>query len=187
MEEGHDAMGDFECNICMDIAQDPVITLCGHLHCWPCLYKWLQTHAPSHECPVCKAPIHEDKLIPLYGRGKTPTQDPRSRPLIPDRPVGQRPETAPDNLPNTVSGRRTVEVGENMGLVSDGFGGVWSIPIPGVGYLDPSGYGYGYPGSDSFGEGGVNRSENERGFDDGNFKRILVLVVSFLVFDFLIM
>ena len=28
----------FECNICLEIASDPVITLCGHLYCWPCIY-----------------------------------------------------------------------------------------------------------------------------------------------------
>ena len=29
----------FECNICLELAQDPVVTLCGHLYCWPCLYR----------------------------------------------------------------------------------------------------------------------------------------------------
>lgn len=30
----------FECNICYDVAESPVVTLCGHLYCWPCLYRW---------------------------------------------------------------------------------------------------------------------------------------------------
>jgi len=94
--------GDFECNICFDIAQEPIITLCGHLFCWPCLYKWLHIHSLSQECPVCKALIQEEKLVPLYGRGKNST-DPRSKSIpgveIPNRPTGQRPETAPP--PNT--------------------------------------------------------------------------------------
>lgn len=89
--------GDFECNICFDLAQDPIVTLCGHLFCWPCLYKWLHIHSQSQECPVCKALIEEKKLVPLYGRGKTST-DPRSKSIpgdnIPNRPAGQRPETA---------------------------------------------------------------------------------------------
>lgn len=95
---GNSEAGNFECNICFDLAQDPIVTLCGHLFCWPCLYKWLHLHSQSHECPVCKALIQEEKLVPLYGRGKTST-DPRSRLVpgvnIPDRPSGQRPETAP--------------------------------------------------------------------------------------------
>lgn len=90
--------GDFECNICFDLAQDPIVTLCGHLFCWPCLYKWLHIHSHSQECPVCKALIEEQKLVPLYGRGKNST-DPRSKSIpgveIPHRPAGQRPETAP--------------------------------------------------------------------------------------------
>lgn len=90
--------GDFECNICFELAQDPIVTLCGHLFCWPCLYRWLHIHSHSHECPVCKALVQEEKLVPLYGRGKTPS-DPRSRSVpginIPNRPAGQRPEVAP--------------------------------------------------------------------------------------------
>ncbi|XP_061370665.1 uncharacterized protein LOC133313322 [Gastrolobium bilobum] len=90
--------GNFECNICFELAQDPIITLCGHLFCWPCLYKWLHFHSHSQECPVCKALVEEEKLVPLYGRGKTST-DPRSKSIpglnIPHRPSGQRPETAP--------------------------------------------------------------------------------------------
>ncbi|KAL4568634.1 hypothetical protein LXL04_024249 [Taraxacum kok-saghyz] len=96
--------GDFECNICLELAEDPIVTLCGHLFCWPCLYKWLHIHSRSQECPVCKALIQEDKLVPLYGRGKTQT-DPRSKPIpefeIPNRPTGQRPATAPAQDTNT--------------------------------------------------------------------------------------
>jgi hypothetical protein len=29
----------FECNICYDVAESPVVTMCGHLYCWPCLYR----------------------------------------------------------------------------------------------------------------------------------------------------
>lgn len=31
----------FVCNICLDIAKDAVVSLCGHLFCWPCLSKLL--------------------------------------------------------------------------------------------------------------------------------------------------
>ena len=71
----------FECNICLDLASHPVITLCGHLYCWPCLYRceglrgWGRAHprAPSWlalprafrsfpTCPVCKTPVEESKV-----------------------------------------------------------------------------------------------------------------------------
>ncbi|KAL6196504.1 hypothetical protein ACLB2K_032119 [Fragaria x ananassa] len=68
--------GCFECNICLDSAHEPVVTLCGHLYCWPCIYKWLQVPSASDEpnqlqqtCPVCKANITPSSVVPLYGRG----------------------------------------------------------------------------------------------------------------------
>ncbi|CAI9104463.1 OLC1v1003133C1 [Oldenlandia corymbosa var. corymbosa] len=97
-DNDENSLGDFECNICFELVQSPIVTLCGHLYCWPCLYQWLQVHSYSHECPVCKAIIEEDKLVPIYGRGKGRSDSkPRQIPGldIPDRPVGQRPPTAP--------------------------------------------------------------------------------------------
>ncbi|KAE8671664.1 hypothetical protein F3Y22_tig00111941pilonHSYRG00071 [Hibiscus syriacus] len=44
----------FDCNICLDLARDPVVTCCGHLFCWSCLYRWLHMHSDANECPVCK-------------------------------------------------------------------------------------------------------------------------------------
>ncbi|XP_028779714.1 E3 ubiquitin-protein ligase RMA3 isoform X2 [Neltuma alba] len=68
--------GCFECNICLESAHDPVVTLCGHLYCWPCIFKWLQVQDSSDEsdqlqptCPVCKADLSHTSLVPLYGRG----------------------------------------------------------------------------------------------------------------------
>ena len=40
-------------------------------------------------CPVCKAVLDKDKLIPLYGRGSE-NKDPRDN--VPPRPQGQREE-----------------------------------------------------------------------------------------------
>lgn len=50
----------------MEPASSPVVTPCGHLYCWPCLYTWLQRSAA---CPVCKGRIDESKVIPLYDVG----------------------------------------------------------------------------------------------------------------------
>mmetsp|Transcript_14918 Transcript_14918/g.19445 ORF Transcript_14918/g.19445 Transcript_14918/m.19445 type:complete len:262 (-) Transcript_14918:797-1582(-) len=42
------ASGDcrFYCNICLDTVQEPVVTQCGHLFCWTCLYRWLVLTPP---------------------------------------------------------------------------------------------------------------------------------------------
>lgn len=80
----------FECNICLDTARDAVVSLCGHLFCWPCLHQWLDTRPNNQVCPVCKAAINKEKVIPLYGRGSTNQQDPREK--FPPRPQGQRTE-----------------------------------------------------------------------------------------------
>ncbi|KAJ8043908.1 hypothetical protein HOLleu_11220 [Holothuria leucospilota] len=82
--------GHFECNICLDTAKDAVVSRCGHLFCWPCLYQWLETRPNRQTCPVCKAGISKDNVIPLYGRGSSNQQDPREK--LPPRPQGERPE-----------------------------------------------------------------------------------------------
>lgn len=71
----------FECNICLDTAKEAVVSMCGHLFCWPCLHQWLETRPTRQLCPVCKAAISKDKVIPLYGRGSS-TEDPRYGSLL---------------------------------------------------------------------------------------------------------
>lgn len=81
--------------ICLaQLASEPVVTLCGHLYCWPCLYRWLQVQNNCRTCPVCKAGVDRDKVIPIYGRGGN--DDPRTKTKdldveVPSRPSGQRP------------------------------------------------------------------------------------------------
>ena len=61
--------------------------------------QWLESQqAASQTCPVCKAGIERDKIIPIYGRGKSaPSADVNQAPSgsesssIPNRPMGQRP------------------------------------------------------------------------------------------------
>ncbi|KAJ0970109.1 hypothetical protein J5N97_022986 [Dioscorea zingiberensis] len=83
------ANGCFDCNICLDFATDPVVTLCGHLYCWPCIYKWLQVQTVTpQQCPVCKAALSENTLVPLYSRGhNTTTEKSNWNGSIPCRPT----------------------------------------------------------------------------------------------------
>lgn len=86
---------NFDCNICLDSVQEPVVTLCGHLFCWPCIHKWLDVHSFStsdeyqrhRECPVCKSKVSHSTLVPLYGRGRCNTED-KGKTIVPRRPVG---------------------------------------------------------------------------------------------------
>ncbi|WCJ32170.1 E3 ubiquitin-protein ligase RMA3 [Euphorbia peplus] len=82
----------FACNICLDSAYDPIVTLCGHLYCWPCIYKWLHIKSSEQQpdCPVCKANISLNSLVPLYGRGIS-RSDSMSKKASQDVLVPQRP------------------------------------------------------------------------------------------------
>jgi E3 ubiquitin-protein ligase RNF5 len=185
----NDSSDAFTCNICLEAAQEPVVTLCGHLYCWPCLYKWLRGHAQSPKCPVCNALVEEKKLVPLYGRGKNPT-DPRSKPVpgveIPNRPTGQRPPTAPQPEPNqnpNLNPFHNVNWGGGYGF---GFGSFGLFPtlsfqingFPGAGYGFGGGYnqfGYGNPNPVHGGPAyryNVPRDQQQ----DRNLKMLLIIV-----------
>ncbi|WZZ40422.1 hypothetical protein YC2023_036681 [Brassica napus] len=87
----------YDCYICMDLSKEPVVTNCGHLYCWPCLYRWLEVSV-AKECPVCKGEISVKTLTPIYGRGgkiKTESEevsDTTNKKKIPSRPQARRVE-----------------------------------------------------------------------------------------------
>ena len=85
----------FSCSICTEAVMEPVVTHCGHLYCWSCLYRWLEHgmtvqernelfgnssstsawhnqnpyYDPSKRvCPVCRAPCSVKRVIPIYVR-----------------------------------------------------------------------------------------------------------------------
>jgi len=189
--------GSFDCNICLELAQDPVVTLCGHLFCWPCLYEWLQVHSISKECPVCKAGVVEEKVIPLYGRGKVGSADPRTKPPsgvdIPHRPSGQRPDTArttdhhyPPQGFNFMPGQGPVPVGSFGNITfSAGFGLFPSLfGLQMHGFADTP---YGSPGMPSNGfHGGPQQVRQDHHQQETFLSRLLLflgcLVVVCLLF-----
>lgn len=87
-ENAHYRDSRFGCNICLESVVDPVVTLCGHLYCWPCLFRWLEPGMTASEfaalwghsrsapvdtsrrtCPVCKATCSVATVVPIYVRG----------------------------------------------------------------------------------------------------------------------
>ncbi|KAG8648838.1 uncharacterized protein LOC110620724 [Manihot esculenta] len=84
----------FDCNICLDLATDPVVTCCGHLFCWSCLYRWLHAHSDANECPVCKGEVTVKNVTPIYGRGNNTRQPDEDSSLeVPVRPCARRVES----------------------------------------------------------------------------------------------
>ncbi|XP_059668522.1 uncharacterized protein LOC132313661 [Cornus florida] len=84
----------FDCNICLELARDPVVTCCGHLFCWPCLYRWLHVDSDAKECPVCKGEVSIKNVTPIYGRGNNIRNIEEDSSLkIPHRPQARRVES----------------------------------------------------------------------------------------------
>ncbi|KAJ0229672.1 hypothetical protein HA466_0314750 [Hirschfeldia incana] len=84
----------FDCNICLDVSKEPVLTCCGHLYCWPCLFQWLNI-SEAKECPVCKGEVTSKTVTPIYGRGnpKRKLVEECLDPKIPMRPHARRIES----------------------------------------------------------------------------------------------
>ncbi|KAF8398521.1 hypothetical protein HHK36_017450 [Tetracentron sinense] len=94
----------FDCNICFDMAREPVLTCCGHLFCWPCLYQWLHVHSDAKECPVCKGEVTDANVTPIYGRGNiTRKPEEESGLKIPPRPHAQRVESLRQSIHRATS------------------------------------------------------------------------------------
>eukprot|EP00755_Sulcionema_specki_P015440 Sspe_Gene.59399::Locus_32620_Transcript_1_1_Confidence_1.000_Length_1509::g.59399::m.59399/K10666/RNF5; E3 ubiquitin-protein ligase RNF5 len=89
---------NFDCGVCLEKAADPVVTLCGHLFCWPCLDEWLGR--AKGECPICKATCDRSTVIPMYGKGRenkreTSAPRPQAQPPPPSESSRPRRHTSP--------------------------------------------------------------------------------------------
>lgn len=78
----------FECTICLDTAKEPVVTKCGHIFCWPCIYDWMKSKNGSADCPNCKNRITQSDLTPIYTSGENKSNTKKFD--IPERPRGER-------------------------------------------------------------------------------------------------
>ncbi|CAG9326387.1 RNF5_1 [Blepharisma stoltei] len=124
MEEHRDS-ARFECLICFDVAHEPVLTLCGHLYCWSCIYNWLQQNRQSHTCPVCNSGISNETIIPIYTKEENRPHNEN----LPPRPSAQRQEPVRNEGYNPFR-----NLGERFGFAGPGEGVTMSA---GFGFFPP--------------------------------------------------
>ena len=86
----------FECSICLETAKEPIVTKCGHIYCWPCIYNWMEAKGKNSKCPNCKNPITKNDLIPLYTKDENSKNTKRFE-NIPKRPKAERNNDNNDN------------------------------------------------------------------------------------------
>ena len=89
----------FECSICLETAKEPVITKCGHIFCWPCLYEWFESKGNQTTCPNCKNPIHKDDIIPIYTKDENKNNSKKGFDI--PRPKAQRNNNNNNNNNNS--------------------------------------------------------------------------------------
>ncbi|XP_027338438.1 uncharacterized protein LOC113852408 [Abrus precatorius] len=89
-KKGESTGNFFDCNICLDMARDPVLTCCGHLFCWACFYQLAYAYSNARECPVCNGEVTETGIVPIYGNSSgSGNYDLR----VPPRPAAPRTES----------------------------------------------------------------------------------------------
>lgn len=99
---GSGGEGFFDCNICLEMARDPIVTCCGHLFCWPCFYQVSYVYLNTKECPVCGGEVTDMSILPIYGDGSG--DGPRKSELketglkVPHRPHAHRIESTRQHL-----------------------------------------------------------------------------------------
>ncbi|KAI3995627.1 hypothetical protein MKX01_023372 [Papaver californicum] len=105
-----DEMNFFDCNICFGMANEPVITFCGHLFCWPCLYQWLHVYSKVKLCPVCQTELTDANITPIYGRGNDVEDSKMKQKVgVPPRPQARRVESFRQSIQRAVSSSFQIE------------------------------------------------------------------------------
>lgn len=91
---GGDGGRFYDCNICLEMAKEPILTCCGHLFCWACFYQLPYVYSTAKECPVCKGEVIDANITPIYGNANdTHLSETESGLKIPPRPPAHRIES----------------------------------------------------------------------------------------------
>ena len=168
---------NFECTICLDTAKEPVLTKCGHMFCWPCIYNWLDSKGGKAKCPNCKNEITKDDLIPVYSNTENKDNTNRFK-NIPKRPKAERnPNSDNDNSNN--------QGFFNFGFNSFSFGGFFPFMGMGMNFNNNNQYENDYNNS-------TNNNQRQSEFLQGvpentklaiiNLMYLLIFVVFFMQF-----
>ncbi|CAN8286495.1 unnamed protein product [Cochlearia groenlandica] len=97
--------GYFDCNICLEKAEEPILTCCGHLFCWGCFYQLPLIYLNIKECPVCDGEVTDSEVIPIYGNGDDDCQSNKPKLedcgiRLPPRPNAKRVESVRQKIIN---------------------------------------------------------------------------------------
>lgn len=123
-----DSGGFFDCNICLDMARDPILTCCGHLFCWSCFYQLSYVDSSAKECPVCKGEVTDSSITPIYGNGKNqPVLKLESGVKIPPRPRARRVESIRQQ--RVGRGISHIPVAEALRRIRIGIGSIGENPL----------------------------------------------------------
>lgn len=119
-----DESSPFECNICLEMAKDPVVTLCGHLYCWPCLSKWFRSQQGTRMCPVCKSDLEGGRVVPIYCRASGQQASSQQKKHETERrPAGQYVEAEQNSaVAPTMSPLNSAGMGPTPGILPTLFG-----------------------------------------------------------------
>ena len=168
---------NFECTICLDTAKEPVLTKCGHMFCWPCIYNWLDSKGGKAKCPNCKNEITKDDLIPVYSNTENKDNTNRFK-NIPKRPKAER-------NPNSDNDDSNNQGFFNFGFNSFSFGGFFPFMGMGMNFNNNNQYENDYNNS-------TNNNQRQSEFLQGvpentklaiiNLMYLLIFVVFFMQF-----
>lgn len=115
----------FDCNICLDMATDPILTCCGHLFCWPCFHQLSYADSSAKECPECKGEVSDASIIPVYGHGDSNScrKSKESVYVAPPRPRAARIEGVRQQLirrgPSSIIEHRIQQLSNIVGAMGE--------------------------------------------------------------------
>eukprot|EP00347_Sterkiella_histriomuscorum_P002454 403368086 len=174
------AHSKFECNICLDLANEPVVSTCGHLYCWECIYQWINQPKETLLCPVCKSGISKETLIPIYTKGNTEDPRKKSSQEIPKRPAGQRQGPVPNqnfNQGGGLFGNNNSGSGFVMGLGI--FPALFTLNFTWEDIFGPNGAN----NRNGAAGGGANAANNEESREQ-QLQRLLLIFMFFMFMSF---